>query len=126
MEYITKDDLISKFGASWATDEEFQLYTDQVNAWLYGREIPQGLTDPEELNSIRMAAFFLTRAAKEEALYTNTDNIKSQKGSAQQGTSFEIEYVAYKNVENRWVKLANDILIRFTKRSYVFLIDKIN
>lgn len=126
MDYITKQQLIDKFGVNWDTDENFELYTEQVNAWLTGREIPTGLTNPEDITVVTMAALFLARAAKEDALYVSTDNIKSEKGSAQQGTSYEIQYVAYKNVENRWIKLAKDLLVRFTNTSYVYLIDKIN
>lgn len=126
MDYITKADLITKFGTSWASDEDFELYADLVNSWLYGRGIPQGVTNPEDIAMIRRAAFFLARAAKEDALYVSTDNIKSQKGSAQSGTNFEVEYVAYKNVENRWIKLAKDCLVNFLQSSYVSLINKIN
>ena len=126
MDYITKADLITKFGTSWASDEDFELYADLVNSWLYGRGIPQDVTNPDDITMIRRAAFFLARAAKEDALYVSTDNIKSQKGSAQSGTNFEVEYVAYKNAENRWIKLAKDCLVNFLQSSYVLLINKIN
>ncbi len=126
MDYITKQQLIDKFGIDWATDEDFEFYAEQVNAWLYGRQIPTNLVDPKDILVVNQAAFFLARAAKEDQLYINTDNIKAQKGSAQQGTSFEIQYVAYKNAENRWIKLAKDLLVNFSTQSYVFLIDKIN
>ena len=126
MDYISKADLVAKFGIAWATDEEFDLYADLVNAWLYGRGIPQDLTAAEDLECVRKASFFLARAAKEDALYVDTDNVKARKGSAQQGTSFEVQYEAHQNVMNRWVKIALDLLSNFISEKYVFLIDKIN
>lgn len=126
MFYITVEDLIAKFGIDWATQEDFDLYADQVNAWLYGNSIPLEPATVLDSEIIKRAAYFLARAAKENQLYQNTDNIKSKKVSAQPGTSTETQYVAYKNVENRWVKQAKDLLKDFFVVCYVYQIDKIN
>ena len=125
MNYITPLDLQTKFGADWTTVENFDLYAEQVNAWLYGNNIPIGVTDPTKAAAIRSAAFFLARAAKEDALYENTDNIKSRKGSAQPGTSFEVQYFAYARVQNRWVKIATDLLSEWFEPSFVHPLNKI-
>lgn len=126
MSYITADDLLNKFGPTWAEPEDLDLYAEQVNAWLYGKNIPINVIDPIKLASIRSAAFFLARAAKEDALYTDSDPIKSKKVSAQPGTSVETQYFAYRSVENRWVKIANDMLSEWFETSFVHPLYKIN
>lgn len=126
MDYITPLDLQTKFGADWTTVDNFDLYAEQVNAWLYGNNIPIGVIDPTKAAAIRSAAFFLARAAKEDALYENTDNIKARKGSAQPGTSFEVQYFAYARVQNRWVKIATDLLSEWFETTIVHPLYKIN
>ena len=126
MNYITALELQTKFGETWASAEDFDLYAEQVNAWLYGNNIPLNVVDQTKAAAIRSAAFFLARAAKEDALYQDTDNVKSRKGSAQPGTSFEVSYFSYARVQNRWVKIATDLLAEWFETTYVHPLHKIN
>jgi hypothetical protein len=125
MDYITPDDLLVKFGEAWASEEDRELFAEQINAWLYGRQIPLVTTEGTK-QVIRSAAFFLARAAKENQLYVDTENVKAMKVSAQPGTSVEYQYAAYKNAQNRWVKLAEDLLVDFSSPTYSTPLYKIN
>lgn len=126
--YITAQDLVDKFGSAWASADDFDVYSELVNAWLFGKNIPlESQVSSESWAVIKQAAFFLARAAKEDALYTNDDGIKSESVSADTGVSVETSYFAYQKVLNRWIKAAMDLLDPWlSSTSLVFSIDKIN
>lgn len=127
MEYITAEELLARFGAAWATPEEYADYADLVNAWLMGA----GLSSPSSYNAddviiYKKASFFLARAAKEGQLFVDSDGIKSQKVSADTGTSVETAYFAYQSAENRWVKAAKSMIGSLITYTVVSAIHKIN
>lgn len=127
MEYITADELLVRFGAAWATPEQYSEYADLTNAWLMGA----GLSSPSSYNAedtviYKKASFFLARAAKEGQLFVDSDGIKSQKVSADTGTSVETSYFAYQSAENRWVKAAKGMIGSLITYSAVSVIHKIN
>lgn len=126
--YITVQDLVDKFGTAWASSDDFDIYADLVNAWLFGKNIPtESQVSSESWAVIKQAAFFLARAAKEDSLYTSDDGIKSESVSADTGVSVETSYFAYQKVMNRWIKAAMDLLDPWmSNSSLVFSIDKIN
>lgn len=125
--YITVEDLVTKFGAQWDTPENLDSHADLVNAWLFGKSIPLAdQVSPQEWIYIQKAAFFLARAAKENELYTDSSDIKSEKVSADTGTSVETSYFAYVNAKSRWIKSAEDLLSPWLNTSRVFQILKIN
>ena len=128
MDFITRTDLEDKFGQAWATSEDFDLYADQVNAWLTGQGLEAVYKVAEHQTLVLKASYFLARAAKEDALYISSDNVKARKGSAQPGTFAELTYFATAPIKNKWIKVAEDMLLplfNLVRSQVVFAIDKI-